>query len=110
MYEGAAGVDDVRHITVLLVGRRAEQWLAELANDPGRVFEIEKYGADVVGAHRADAVGDHKPASVSLDRRAAVAELEHIPGSGGHLVPKRVFPQAQVLRKDDRVRLAVGPG
>ena len=35
--ERAAGVDDVRHVAVLLVGRRAEQRLAEVAEDPGRV-------------------------------------------------------------------------
>ena len=110
VHEGAAGVDDVRHIAVPFIGSRAEQWLAELADDPGRVLKIEKYGADVVGTHRADAVGDHKPASVSLDRRAAVAELDHIPGLGGHLVRKRVLPNTQVLREDNRVRLVVGPG
>src|ERR1035441_1382723 len=42
--------------------------------------------------------------------KAAVAELEHLPGLGGHLVRKRVFPQTQVLREDNRVRFVVGPG
>ena len=67
-------------------------------------------GTDAIGAHRADAVGDYKPASVSLDRRAAVTKLEHIPSLGGHLAWKRVFPNTQVLGEGDRVGLVIGSG
>src|SRR4051794_25538505 len=75
MDEGAAGVDDVRDVAVLLVWGRAEKWPAELAEDAGRILEIQKQRSNAVGPHGSDAVRQHEPAGVGLDRGAAVAEL-----------------------------------
>ena len=66
--ERAAGVDDVGDVAVPFVRQRSEQRLLGLADDDGRVVEVEEEGADGVGAHRADAVGEDEPALVELDR------------------------------------------
>ena len=79
MEERAAGVDDVGHVAVLLVGSRAEERLTQPPEDPGGVLEVEQDCADAVGAHRTDPVGEHQPAGVCLDRRPAVAELDDFP-------------------------------
>ena len=78
--EGAAGVDDIGHVAVALVEGGAEEGFFETSDNPGGIIAVEEDGADAVFAHRADAVGEDKPAGIGLDGRAAVAELGEFPG------------------------------
>ena len=75
-------VDDVGHVAFPFVGSGAQQRLPELAENPGRIVDIEQDRSDAVGAHRTDAVGEYQPPGIGLDGRAAVPELQRLPGLG----------------------------
>ncbi len=79
MEEGPAGIDHVGYVAVLLIVSWAEERLAQSADDPSWVFEVEQDAPDVVGPHGTDAVGEHQPARLGLDWRPAVAELNDLP-------------------------------
>ena len=49
------------------------------------LVQVEQHSADGVLPHGADAVGEDQPARRSLDRRAAVAELDQLPRALGCL-------------------------
>ena len=68
MEEGTAGVDDIWHIAVLLIGSWGEKRFTKLADDPGGILEFEQDGSDAVGAHGSDAVSQHQPACIGLNR------------------------------------------
>ena len=76
----AAAVDDVRDVALALVrcgSRRGRRRRADHAARGRRGRAGRTHG---VLAHRPDAVGQHQPAGLGLDRRAAVAELDELPG------------------------------
>jgi glycosyltransferase involved in cell wall biosynthesis len=53
------------------------------SHDARRVIEVEQECTDDVDPHRADAMGEHEPAPFGLDRRPAVADLQHLPRADG---------------------------
>ena len=75
----AAAVDDVGHVAFPADALGLQQGLAQPADDPGGIVQVEQDGADAVLAHGADAVGDHQPAGLGLHGRAAVADLHGLP-------------------------------
>ena len=107
----AARVDDVRHVAVLLVGLRVRAAAADVwPMTTRRVVEVEQQRADRVRAHRADAVGEHEPALVGLDRRPAVADLDRLPRLVGDVERRRRRPAPDVVGEGDARSLAVVAG
>ncbi len=80
VHQAAATVDDVRDVALALVGVGLQQRYLQPADHARRIIEIEQERAQRILAHRADAVRQHQPAGLGLDRRAAVAELHVFPG------------------------------
>ena len=76
---------------------RGEQRLVEVTDHPARIVEIEQQRADRIGAERSDAVGDHQPARLGLERRPAVAELDQLPRAFGLLHQRCLTPLAHVV-------------
>ena len=80
--QGATAVDHIRDVTVAFVVERFER-LTEAPDHAARVFEIEQSGADAIVAHGADPVGQDEPASLGFQGRAAIADLNVLPGCLG---------------------------
>src|SRR5512142_1027883 len=81
--QGAAGINDVWHVTFALVFVRLDQRLAETADHLARVLAIQKERADAVLSHRPGAVAEDHPPGIGLDGRAAIPELDQLPRKGG---------------------------
>src|SRR5690606_16502644 len=79
MDQRAAGVHDVGDVSGALGLVGPQQRLGRSSKEPCRIVAIKEAGSDRIVAERADAVGDHQPALVDLQRRAAVADLDELP-------------------------------
>src|SRR5258708_5057840 len=74
--ESTARVDDVGDVAVLFGRRGGYQRLGQSSDDAGGVLEVEQRGADGIGSHRTNPVGEDEPARLGLDGRTAVADLD----------------------------------
>src|SRR5580700_10926091 len=75
-----------------------------------RLVQVEQDRADGVLPHRPDAVGEDEPALLRLDRGAAVAELDQLPGALWHLDGDGLAPAVTIGGVSDGVALSVPPG
>ena len=106
--ERRAREDHVRHVTDLLVRHlRREEVVAGTRDDAPRLVEVEQRRAhrvDEAVARGEDAVVDHEPALVGLDRDRAGADLRRLPAPGprAHHVPVAApVDQVGALREED---------
>jgi hypothetical protein len=74
-----------------------------------RIVLVEQRRADRIFAHRADAMGQHQPALVELDRRAAIAHLDELPRILRLDQQLAAFPMGDVVRRMEEDVLAVLP-
>ena len=107
VYKCAAEVDDVGHVAFPFVGSGAQQRLPELAENPGRIVDIEQDRSDAVGAHRTDAVGEHQPRHRSRWARRS-SRVATPPRLGSAAGTERARPYPQLVGVGDLVRFAVG--
>src|SRR6185437_15481232 len=106
----AARIDDVRDVALALRALGAEERLAQLADDPLRIVEVKEDRAEDVAPHGSDTVGDDQPALVGLEGRAAVADLEQLPGPAGPMQLRDVLPASDVGRGRQVEILAIAAG
>ena len=78
-----ARVDDIGNVPRTLCVGSCDQRLASLADDTARIVAVEQSRADGIAAHRSHAVSQEQPARLGLDRRAAVADQDNLPGKLG---------------------------
>ena len=74
-----------------------------------RIILVEQHSADRIFAHRADAVGEHQPALVQLDGRAAIADLDEFPRIFGFEQQRAALPFVERIRPQQEQVLAVLP-
>ena len=79
MTHGAAGVDDVGHITLAFRGLGTNQRLARARENLGGVLLVQENGADRILPDRTNPVNQQQPTIVQLDGRATIADLNELP-------------------------------
>src|SRR5918996_2061145 len=99
MNQGATAVDHIRDVTVALVIERLEERLTEAPDYPPRILAIKQCGADAIVAHGADTVGQDEPASLGFQGRAAITDLNILPGCLGLQQNLIVVPVMEVVRE-----------
>src|SRR5262245_58040887 len=77
---GTATIDDVRYIPLALVSVRLQQRRLQSSDYARWVVAVEQERAEGILPHRPDTVRQHQPPGLCLDWRAAVAQLDELPG------------------------------
>src|SRR5580692_5566147 len=101
MKEGAATVNDVGDISFPLVLISLEQRLAKTADYLAGIIPIQQKRTDAVFPHGTDAVTEHQPSGIGLDRGTTISDLDQLPRKHGfdqHLV---LIPEMDVLGKHE---------
>ena len=106
----AAGVHHVGHVAVALFFICGDQRFFQVADDFCRILEVQEHGANAIGPHGADAVGQEQPARGRFQGRAAIADLHEFPGIFGHLQEFGGFPEVDDVGVHDIEIFAVHAG
>ena len=101
MNYGAAGVQNIRHITFTFFFRRAEQRLRKTAYNPCWVLQIQQIGAYTIFSHRPDPVGQQDPAGPGFNGRTTVADLDELPRILRPLQDFGILPKMDIVRRHD---------
>src|ERR1035438_7752967 len=105
-----ARIGNVWHISFPFAQDWFQQGFTQAANHFGRIVKIEQESADRVFSHRADAVAQHQPASLRLNRRPAVPNLNHFPRECRLQKDFRLIPEMDIVGEHEVDVLRVLPG
>ena len=79
MENGAAGVDDIGHVTFAFGFQGFDQRRAKAADDVRGVVEVQECRSDTVAADGSDAVGKDDPSVRGFDGGTAITNLHQFP-------------------------------